>query len=123
MNVLSNLQNKLNYVNTNNILNDANVGYEFEFYSDVSHVSLIKELEHSIGENVFLTQKRIQRYVNYFNIDKINNPIESDVVKIVYDYSGGKSMFEIITQPRPYFSAKILSSKILSIIKKNGYIS
>lgn len=56
---------------------------------------------------------------------KISTPgkeIEPDYnqYKLIHDFSGGKSMIELITGPTPLFESKIILAKMLNWLKENG---
>lgn len=93
-----------------NILLDANVGFEFEFYSN-----------YSLKKTANLLSKLLDKKITI--CDKAHSNFKSTVdnFKIEPDMSGGSKLIELITGSLPYQDARIILIKILNFIKDNGY--
>ncbi len=98
------------HLNDYKILNDAIVGFEFEFYSNMSYAKLMELM------NLELKPIKVWGFNEYhseFEPDNLNYKIEPD-------YSGGPDMVELITGPLEYNESIITLIKILNFIKKYG---
>lgn len=91
-------------------LYSAQVGFEFEFYSNLNRNEIAANLGKSIGKKIILFNK----YHSNFKPTK-------DVFKLEPDYSGGSKMVELITGPLPYFESLPILIRILKWIDENGY--
>jgi len=96
------------YINNFNILNNAVIGFEFEYYCEIS---LYKQLELLNRELSPITIKPYRVYHSSFE------PTEN-VWKIEPDLSGGFDMVELVTGPLPYVNAKIYLLKVLKILQR-----
>lgn len=96
--------------NKGEILKAAIVGFEFEFFSDLSR----KECASSISKEL---RKRVVARDAYHS-KQLATP---DVWKIEPDTSGGGKMHELVTGPMPYYEAIACLPKILSWIGQNGW--
>ena len=100
----------MNTFNDSDILKNALVGVEFEFYSNLS----IEETAKQIGE---MLDKKI----------RIETKAHSDFqptakeFKIEPDMSGGEKLMELVTGAQPYHSARLMIIKVCDWIQKNGY--
>lgn len=99
------------YLNSYNILTDAVIGMEFEFYSNLSIPATTMELT-----------KALKRNVKY--IDQYHPSIkpEYDCFLLTPDYSGGDDMLELITSPLSYQEARIVLTTVYKTIQKIGYV-
>lgn len=94
------------------ILNAAQVGFEFEFYSNYEIEETKKKLESLLNRKI-----------------KVENKAHSDFqptpeeFKMEPDMSGGKGLIELVTAAVPYRNARMILTKMLDWISKNGYTS
>jgi hypothetical protein len=88
----------------------AEIGFEFEFYSNLNRDEMCTSLGKSIGKKVILFNKYHSSFVP-----------TKDTFKLEPDYSGGSKMVELITGPLPYFEAVPILIKVLRWIDQNGY--
>lgn len=88
----------------------ANIGFEFEFFSNLNRNEIVENLGKAIGKKIILFNK----YHSKFKPTK-------DIFKLEPDYSGGSKMVELITGPLPYFEAIPVLIRILKWIDLNGY--
>jgi hypothetical protein len=103
-----------------NVLNNALVGIEFEFYSKLPIEKAAKSIGEKLGKKII---------VPYSVTDILNprplyhSPIEPkpDIFKLEPDYSGGKDMRELITGPLPYKEARNIIIRMFEWINDNGY--
>lgn len=107
------------FLDKNEILNSALIGFEFEFFSKKKFTDISKELSELLGKKVKPGFKLSQKG------DKIPGahtdvPVDYNNYKLEHDFSGGKSMLELVTGPTPFFEAKIVLAKVLNWIKSNG---
>jgi hypothetical protein len=88
----------------------VNIGFEFEFYSDLNRNEIALDLGKVLGKKIMVFSK----YHSSFKPTK-------DIFKIEPDYSGGSKMVELITGPLPYFESIPILIKTLKWIDENGY--
>jgi hypothetical protein len=98
------------YISSFDILKNAVVGFEFEFYTKRSFYKLLELLNREL-DPIKVHGRR--RYHSDFVPDEYNFKIEPDA-------SGGPNMCELITGPLPYVNAKIIMLKILKILQDHG---
>jgi len=113
-------QKTRDFLDKNEILNSALIGFEFEFYSKVGFSLIAKELSMLLGKKI----------IPAYNVEGLKGEkvpaahTDVDVTyneyKLEHDFSGGKSMIELVTGPTPLFEAKIILAKVLNWIKENG---
>lgn len=99
------------YINSYKLLSEAQIGFEFEFFSNISYYKTLETLNnilHPVKVHGF------RRYHSDFTPDSNNFKLEPDL-------SGGSNMAEIVTGPLDYFSARQYLLKILKFIQENGY--
>jgi hypothetical protein len=102
------------------ILDAGKIGYEFEFYSNLS----IEKTARGLAKYI---QKRVVIPMALSNIQKpkplYHSPITptADIFKLEPDYSGGKNMMELVTGPMSYKDARNVLIKVFEWIKDNGY--
>ena len=99
------------YINYNNILVNAIVGYEFEFYTSKSYYKLLELLNRELNPIKVWGQRK---YHSDMKPDADNFKIEPDL-------SGGNDMIELITGPMKYTDSKIILLKILKLLQDNAY--
>lgn len=104
---------KLSQKNLNdfNILSKAKIGFEFEFYSNLSFYKTLEIFNLELSPAKLYGHKVYHPDTEYSGLDFMLTP----------DLSGGSNMAELITTPLNYFDAKFYLIKILSLIKKYGY--
>lgn len=100
------------FINNSDILKEAVIGFEFEFY--LKDLSFYKTLELL---NKILSPVQIQGFRHYHPDVKPNDKL----FILTPDLSGGSNMVEVITGPLPYFEAKFYMVKILKFIQDYGY--
>jgi hypothetical protein len=103
------------YLNDFNILKNAFIGFEFEFFTNqnISYYKLLEKLNNSFRElNI-----QVQGFRKYHPETK---PTETNYL-ITPDFSGGSSMVELITGKIKYNFARIVLLKSLQLIKEIGY--
>lgn len=100
----------MNTFNDSNILKNALVGVEFEFYSNLP----IDETAKKLGS---LLNKKIQVET------KAHSDFEptADHFKIEPDMSGGEKLMELVTGPMPYYNARLMIINVCTWIQENGY--
>jgi len=97
------------HYNDINILKNAIIGFEFEFYSELSYYMLLTKL------NFYLSPIEVLGFKVYHSSFK---PDENHF-KIECDFSGGADMIELITGKLKYVDSKIILLKILKFIQEN----
>ena len=112
-------QKTKDFLNKNEILNSALIGFEFEFFSNKQFPTVAAELSSLLGKKVVAAYKINQKG------DKIPGahtevPVDYNSYKLEHDFSGGRSMMELVTGPTPFFESKIILAKVLNWIKLNG---
>jgi hypothetical protein len=110
---MSNFSSK--YLNDFNILKNAFIGFEFEFFTkdNISYYKLLEKLNNSFRElNI-----QVQGFRKYHPETKPTN----NNYLITPDFSGGSSMVEFITSKIKYSFARIVLLKSLEFIRENGY--
>ena len=83
------IRNRLDYIE---VLNEAQIGLEFEFYSKMSYYKTLETL------NAYLSPVKVHGFRSYhskFKVDEKNWKMEPD-------YSGGPNCAELITGPLQY---------------------
>lgn len=95
------------YLNDYNILGKAKIGLEFEFLSKVNYHSTCLYLTERLGVNV----KGIKEY-------HPDEKPEDGKFLLTPDLSGGFSCAELITNPMKYSEARIMLSKICSVLQE-----
>ena len=100
------------FVNNSDILKQAIIGFEFEFY--IKELSFYKTLELL---NKILSPVQVHGFRNYHP----NMKPDTSNFLLTPDLSGGSNMVEVITGPLPYFEAKFYLIKLLRFIQEYGY--
>jgi hypothetical protein len=102
------------------ILSGARVGWEFELYSNMDHIETARSISKYIGKRVVVPMA-----LSNLKTPKplYHSPIapSSDIFKLEPDYSGGKTMCELVTGPMDYREARNILIKIFEWINQNGY--
>jgi len=98
------------YINDWNILQNAIIGFEFEFYADKSYYKLLEHLNNVLKP---VKVSGFKRYHSSFTPTDKHWKIEPDL-------SLGYEGCEIITGPLPYVNSKIYLLKILKTIETYG---
>ena len=93
-------------------LNQAKLGFEFEFY--MKDLSFYKTLELLNKELSPVKVHGFRQYHSSFTPDANNFKIEPDL-------SGGSNMVELVTGPMEYSTAKYYLIKILKFVQNYGY--
>lgn len=100
------------FINNSEILKQARIGFEFEFFmNDLSYYKTLELL------NQYLAPVKVwgfRQYHSDFTPDSENFKIEPDL-------SGGANMVELVTGPMEYFEAKHYLIKIIKFIQLYGY--
>jgi hypothetical protein len=99
------------YINYNNILKNAVVGFEFEFYTAKPYYKLLEIL------NRELSPKKVHGFRKYHSSFKP----DEDNFKIEPDLSGGIDLVELVTGPMPYPDCKIIMLKVLKLLQEFAY--
>ena len=100
------------YINDFNILKDAILGFEFEFYmKDLSYYKTLEIL------NQYLDPVKVYGYRIYHPDDKPDH----NKFLLTPDLSGGTNMVEVVTGPMEYYQARIYLVKMLKFIQEYGY--
>ena len=100
----------MNTFNDSNILKNALVGVEFEFYSNLPIEETAKKLGNLLGKKIQVEEKAHSDF----------EPT-ADHFKLEPDMSGGIKLMELVTGPMPYYSARLTIINICSWIEENGY--
>jgi hypothetical protein len=100
----------MNTFNDSEILKNALVGVEFEFYSNISIEETAKELAGILNKKIRVEEKAHSDFV-----------VTADEFKIEPDMSGGAKLMELVTGAVPYYSARLMIINVCSWIEKNGY--
>ena len=100
----------MNNLNDSKILQNALVGVEFEFYSNIEIKETAKQLSELIGKKIRVETKAHSDF-----------EVTQDEFKIEPDMSGGVKLMELVTGALPYFSARLMIIKVCDWIDKNGY--
>ncbi len=98
------------FLNEYDILKNAKIGLEFEFYSKLSYGNTLEILNRKLNKKVW----GFKEYHSDFKVDENNWKIEPD-------FSGGINCIELITHPMEYSEARIMLVKIYRIIQEIGY--
>jgi hypothetical protein len=92
-------------------LTEANIGFEFEFYTAHSYYKILELLNLELSPIKVWGKKQ---YHSSFEPDAMNFKIEPDL-------SGGPNMVELITGPMEYNYARIVLIKVLKFMQANSY--
>jgi hypothetical protein len=100
----------MNNLNDANILQNALVGVEFEFYSNLSAEETADQIAKMLGKKIHVEKKAHSDF-----------EVTRDEFKIEPDMSGGAKLLELVTGALPYFAARLMIIKVCDWIEKNGY--
>ena len=100
----------MNTFNDSEILKNALVGVEFEFFSDLGTEKAAKQLAEILGKKI-----RVE--------DKAHSDFEvtDKEFKIEPDMSGGQGLMELVTGALPYYEARLMIIKVMNWISENGH--
>jgi len=99
------------YINYNNILKNAIVGFEFEFYTSKPYYKLLEMFNRELSP---IKVHGFRKYHSSFKPDAYNFKVEPDL-------SGGIDLVELITGPMHYPDCKIIMLKILKLLQDIAY--
>lgn len=91
-------------------IKDVKIGLEFELFSKLPIDHLFESLE-----------RNLKKKLKYFNEGHSDFVPTADIWKLERDYSGGTSMYELVSGPLPYDDAFFYINKVFNFIKRNGY--
>lgn len=97
-------------ISEHKILNGLVIGFEFEFFSNLSRKEISKMLGPVIKKKIIVGE-----------VYHSETPLGPNEFKIEPDFSGGVRMNELITSPMPYFEAISVLTKVLGWIRENGW--
>jgi len=102
----------------------ARVGFEFEFFSDISERNLMSIFRDLLGKKIVLGKgkksfSKTKSEIGYHT----NVPIDENTFKIEKDYSGGSMMYELVTSPLSYYESKKILRLTLEKIKEIGWVN
>lgn len=100
----------MNNLNEGNILKNALIGVEFEFYSNFSAEDTAKKLAELLGKKIHVETKAHSDF-----------EVTQDEFKIEPDMSGGAKLLELVTGALPYFAARLMIINVCKWIEENGY--
>jgi len=98
------------FFNKSNALASSVIGFEFEFFSDMTRGRIVDSLSKLLNKKIVLSNK--------YHSDV---PVSANTFKLEPDYSGGSKMNELITGPMPYVEAIPILIKVLRWIDANGW--
>ena len=101
------------FLNDYDILKNAIIGFEFEFYSTINYPMTLEKFNREL-KDLGIKVWGFKQYHSDFEVDKNNFKIEPD-------FSGGWNLCELITGPMDYSTARIISCKIFKILQEIGY--
>ena len=100
----------MNTFNDSDILKNALVGVEFEFYSNHSIEKTAKEIGSLLDKKIRVESKAHSDF----------QPTDKEF-KIEPDMSGGENLMELVTGAQAYHSARLMIIKVCDWIQSNGY--
>lgn len=100
----------MNNINDANILQNALIGCEFEFYSNLPAQETADKLAELLGKKIHLEDKAHSDF-----------EVTQNEFKIEPDMSGGAKLLELVTGALPYFAARLMIIKVCKWIEENGY--
>jgi hypothetical protein len=92
------------------ILLNSNIGFEFEFFSHLDSKKTKTDLEHELGKKIHVEEKSHSDFIP-----------DDKTYKMEPDFSGGATLFELITGPLKYIDGKIILMKMMNWINKNAH--
>lgn len=100
----------MNTFNDSEILKNALVGVEFEFFSELSVEETAKKLEVLLGKKIRVETKAHSDF-----------EVTDKEFKIEPDMSGGEGLMELVTGAVPYFEARLMIIRTFKWIEENGH--
>jgi uncharacterized protein YjbI with pentapeptide repeats len=100
----------MNTFNDSEILKNALVGVEFEFFSDMSVEDTAKQLEKVLDKKIRVETKAHSDF-----------EVTSKEFKIEPDMSGGQGLMELVTGACPYYEGRLIIIRVLQWIEENGW--
>jgi hypothetical protein len=100
----------MNNIDDSNILKNALVGVEFEFYSNFSAEETAKKIAILLGKKIHVEIKAHSAF-----------EVTQDEFKIEPDMSGGAKLLELVTGALPYYAARLMIINMCAWIDDNGY--
>jgi hypothetical protein len=100
----------MNNIDDANILKNALVGVEFEFYSNFSAEETAKKIAILLGKKIHVEIKAHSAF-----------EVTQDAFKIEPDMSGGAKLLELVTGALPYYAARLMIINMCAWIDENGY--
>jgi uncharacterized protein YjbI with pentapeptide repeats len=100
----------MNTFNDSEILKNALVGVEFEFFSDLGPEKTAKALEQVLNKKIRVETKAHSDF-----------EVTAKEFKIEPDMSGGQGLMELVTGALPYYEGRLLIINVLQWIEKNGW--
>ena len=100
----------MNNFNQAEILKNALVGVEFEFYSNYEVEKTANELKKLLGKKIRVEGKAHSDF-----------EVTPGEFKLEPDMSGGSNLVELVTGAVPYFEARLMIINICKWIQENGY--
>lgn len=100
----------MNNLNDANILQNALVGVEFEFYSNLPAQETADQIAKLLGKKIHIETKAHSDF-----------EVTQDEFKIEPDMSGGAKLLELVTGALPYFAARLMIINVCKWIEENGY--
>ena len=103
------------------ILTNSKIGLEFEFFSKLSDKEILKSLSKLLNKRVVMPLA-----ISALGQDSeplYHSPVEvsSDIFKLEPDFSGGPSMYELVTGPLKYSEAINIIKSVFDWIDRYGY--
>jgi len=92
------------------VLLNSNIGFEFEFYSNLEEAETKRSLEELLGKKIHVEEKAHSDFIP-----------DDKTFKMEPDFSGGAALFELITGPLKYADGRIILIKMCKWIDENGY--
>jgi hypothetical protein len=100
----------MNTFNDSEILKNALVGVEFEFFSNLSIDETSKQLAKLLDKKIRVETKAHSDF-----------EVTADEFKIEPDMSGGAGLMELVTGAQPYYAARLMIIRVCQWIQENGY--
>jgi hypothetical protein len=97
------------------------IGMEFELYSKLKEKDLVKSLSEYIGKKIIVAYEITGFNKKSLGVHNHNITPTATEFKLEKDYSGGESMWELITGPMEYAEARIIMIKVHQWLQKYGW--
>lgn len=102
------------------IFEQARIGFEFEFLTKLEDKTIVKSLGKFLNKKIIIPEEVTKLNTIAIPNHSAFNPTDKEF-KLERDFSGGLTMFEMITGPLEYLEAKEILEKFLTWLSKNGY--